>query len=46
MRKNSIDCTESSGEFYKLPTIHELILLSMRCTNISLHYINEIINRL
>lgn len=46
MRKNSIDCTESSGEFYKLPTIHELILLSMMCTNISLHYIDEIINRL
>ena len=46
MRKKSIDCTETHGEFYKLPTIYELILISMRCSNISSYYINEILNRI
>ena len=46
MRKKSIDCTEITGEFYKLPTIYELILLSNMCSTISLHYIDEIISRI
>ena len=35
MRKNSVDCTEISGEYEGLPTLHELALLSMRCSNIN-----------
>lgn len=37
MRKNSVSCTENSGKYEGLPTYMELMLLSMRCSNISYH---------
>ena len=46
MRKNSIDCTENNGKYKGLPTIYELVLLSMLCSNISLCNHSEIINKL
>lgn len=46
MRKSSIDCIESSGKYKDLPTLHELILLSMRCSNISSNLHKDLINRL
>lgn len=44
MRKNSIDCTEVKGEYEGLPTLHELALLSMRCSNIS-EYVFDVIEK-
>jgi hypothetical protein len=46
MRKSSIDCTESEGKFKGLPTCHELLLLSMRCSNISLQQHKNVIEKL
>ena len=46
MRKSSIDCTENEGKYEGLPTIYELILLSMRCSNISYHQHDKIIQKL
>lgn len=46
MRKSSINCTETSGKYEGLPTKYELILLSMRCSNISSHEHKNLIQKL
>lgn len=43
MRNKSIDCTEDSGEFAGLPTLHELALLSKRSGNVNTTKQSEII---
>lgn len=42
MRKDSINCLETCGEYKDLPTLHELILLSMLSSNISKNLIDEL----
>ena len=46
MRKKSIDCTEQDGIYEGLPTLHELALLSKRCSNINTYIKDTIIERL
>jgi hypothetical protein len=46
MRKNSIDCTETNGKYKGLPTKTEIMLLAMRCSNISMHEHDNIIKKL
>ena len=46
MRKKSIDCTEQDGLYEGLPTLHELALLSKRCSNINTYIKDTILERL
>ena len=46
MRHKSIDCTENSGKYAGLPTMAELVLLSMRSGNVNSTKQKEILVRL